>query len=91
MALNKKHVPPINNPVNKFSVTFDDIAEGRVRLFVDGVFQRDVHFQSYGQALEKVDELRDTGWLPLTPNTEAIEALLRTAEKFHLRMVGHDE
>jgi hypothetical protein len=80
----------ITNPVCKFSVTFDDIAEGRVRLFVDGALQNDVHFFTYGQALEKIDELRDAGWLPLTPNVEAIEALLRTAEKYHIRMAGRD-
>lgn len=76
------------NANQKFSVTFDDIAEGRVRLFVNGTLDRAVHFDTYGQALRHIDELRDKGWLPLTPNVEAIEALLRTAEKYHLKASG---
>lgn len=79
------------NPMQKFSITFDDIAEGRVRLFVDGKFERDVHFDTYGQALHHVDELRDAGWLPMSPNVEAIETLLRTAELYHLKAMGRDE
>lgn len=73
-----------------FSVTFDDTAEGRVRLFENKAFTRDVNFFTYGQALHHIDELRDAGWLPLTPNVEAIEALLRTAEKYHKKVVGGD-
>lgn len=81
----------LTNPVCKFSVTFDDIAEGRVRMFVDGTFDGDVHFDTYGQALHHIDELRDMGWLPMSPNVEAIEALLRTAEKYHLRVSGQSD
>lgn len=78
------------NVVNKFSVTFDDTAEGRVRLFVDGSLSREVRFDTYGQALEHIDALRDKGWLPLTPNVEAIEALLRTAELYHKKAMGDE-
>lgn len=86
-------VAKLNNaePVKKFSVTFDDTAEGRVRLFKDGKLDSDVHFDTYGQALRHIDELRDGGWQPLSPNVEAIEALLRTAELYHLKAMGRDE
>lgn len=75
---------------NSFTVTFDDIAEGRVRLFKDGVHMRDVHFETYGQALRHIDELRDADWKPLTQTAEAIETLLRTAELYHKRAMGGD-
>lgn len=74
--------------MQNFSITFDDIAEGRVRLFEKGVHMRDMHFDTYGQALHHIDELRDKGWNPLNPNAEAIEALLRTAHLYHKRCVG---
>jgi len=73
---------------NSFTVTFDDIAEGRVRLFKDGVHTRDVRFETYGQALRHIDELRDAGSKPLTPTAEAIETLLRTAELYHKKAMG---
>lgn len=75
----------------KFSITFDDTAEGRVRLFEDGVHTHDVHFSTYAQALSHIGELRDRQWLPMSPNVEAIEALLHTAEKYHQKVSYHDE
>lgn len=75
----------------KFSVTFDDTAEGRVRLFADGALTREVHFDTYGQALQHIDALREAGFMPQTPNVEAIETLLRTAELYHLKAMGRDE
>lgn len=81
----------INPAVRKFSITFDDIAEGRVRLFENGACTNNVNFFTYGQALMHIDQLRDKGWLPLTPNVEAIEALLRTAEKYHQKVSHRDD
>ena len=78
------------NPTKKFSVNFDDTAEGRVRLFVNGKLDSEIHFDTYGQALRHIDSLRDKGWLPISPNVEAIEALLRTAELYHLKAEGSD-
>ncbi len=77
--------------VKKFSITFDDTAEGRVRLFKDGKLDSEVHFDTYGQALRHIDELREAGWLAMSANVEAIENLLRTAELYHLKAMGRDE
>lgn len=76
--------------MKNFSVTFDDTAEGRVRLFENRTHTRDINFITYGQALRHINELRDAGWLPLTPNVEAIEALLRTAELYHKKAMGDE-
>lgn len=86
-----KRKKKLTNPVCKFGITFTDTSEGDIRMWTDGAFDGAVHFFTYGQALEKIDELREMGWLSISPNTDAIEALLRTAEKYHLRMVRHDE
>lgn len=90
MSINKGK-KKLTKPVCKFGVFFTDIAEGDVKLYVDGALDGVVHFFTYGQALGKIDELREKGWLPISPNTDAIEALLRTAEAFHLRMVGRED
>lgn len=74
----------------KYTITFDDIAEGRVRLFVDGKLENEAHFDTYGQALRMLDELRDEGWLTMSPNVEAIENLLRTAELYEFKTRGMD-
>mgnify|MGYP003432140242 CR=1 FL=1 len=73
-----------------YTITFDDIAEGRVRLFVDGKLENEAHFDTYGQALRMLDELRDEGWLTMSPNVEAIENLLRTAELYEFKAKGMD-
>lgn len=80
-------MPPANR---KYSITFDDTAEGRVRLFVDARLEREAHFDTYGQALKMVDELREQGWLSMSPNVDAIENLLRTAELYEYKARGMD-
>lgn len=74
--------------MKNFSVVFDDIAEGRVRLFNEGKHIRDVHFDTYGQALRHINELREREYQALSPNVEAVEALLRTAELYHKKAMG---
>lgn len=76
--------------MQNFSVVFDDIAEGRVRLFSKGKHTRDVHFDTYGQALRHIDDLREQGYQALSPNVEAIENLLRTAELYHQKAEGDE-
>ena len=75
---------------HKYTITFDDIAEGRVCIFVDGTLKNEAHFDTYGQALQMMDALRDEGWLPMSPNVEAIENLLRTAELYEFKAKGMD-
>lgn len=79
------------NKNQKFSITFDDTAEGRVRLFEDGACINNIYFNGYGQALMHINQLREKGWRPLSPNVEAIEALLNTAEKYHQKVSYQDE
>jgi len=71
-----------------FSVTFDDISEGRVRCFVGSTCEKEAHFETYGQALAMIMQLREDGWTPLSPNVEAIETLLQTAHLYHLKAIG---
>lgn len=75
--------------VNTFSVTFDDIAEGRIRKFINGALNEEFHFDTYGQALHHIEQLREKGWQPLTMTAEAIEVLLQTAEKYHRKVTGN--
>lgn len=79
------------NKNQKFSITFDDTAEGRVRLFENGVHTTDVNFFTYGQALQHITQLREKKWQPMSPNVEAIEALLHTAEKYHQKVSYRDD
>lgn len=76
--------------MKNFSVVFDDIAEGRVRLFAKGKHIRDVRFDTYGQALRHIEDLRERGYEALSPNVEAVEALLRTAELYHKKAMGDE-
>lgn len=88
MPKNKKK---LTAPIGKFGIVFTDIAEGDVKMYTDGALDGVVHFFTYGQALEKIDELREMDWLPISPNVEAIEALLRTAEKYHLKVTHRED
>lgn len=74
----------------KFSIVFDDIAEGRVRCFHDSRCTDEVHFETYGQAMRTIEQLRNEGYAPLSPSVEAIETLLSTAELYQQKVTKHE-